>query len=138
MDTLKNLAEIIDKVNNWVGQLFSWSIIVIMILIVFEVISRWVFNSPTIWGLEVITMVYGFHFMMVAAYALLHGSLINIDLLYRYLPERKKAILDILTYLLFFFPFVIISIIYGFEFALESWKGAERASNNFFTSVISI
>lgn len=80
----------IDTINLWVGRIGSWSILVLTLLIVFEVISRRVFNSPTIWTYEVITMVFGFHFMIVAAYALLYKSLVSVDLLYNRLSEKSR------------------------------------------------
>ncbi|WP_339237043.1 TRAP transporter small permease subunit [Oceanobacillus sp. FSL W7-1281] len=121
----------IDTINLWVGRIGSWSILVLTLLIVFEVISRRVFNSPTIWTYEVITMVFGFHFMIVAAYALLYKSLVSVDLLYNRLSEKKQAIMDLITYFILFFPFIIFVFYISFGNAVDSWIIKETSSSLF-------
>ncbi|KGR90158.1 hypothetical protein CD30_12960 [Ureibacillus massiliensis 4400831 = CIP 108448 = CCUG 49529] len=131
LQIINNFIIVIDKISDWVGKICSWSIILLTFLIVFEVISRRVFNSPTIWTYEVITIVFGFHFMLVAAYALLHKSLVSVDLLYSRLSRKTQAIMDIFTYTIFFFPFVIFVFSVGFGNALDSWSILETSSSLF-------
>src|SRR5699024_11324918 len=108
-----------------------WSLVALTLLVVFEVISRKVFNSPTIWTYETITMIFGFHFMIVAAYGLLHKSLVNVDVLYDRLSQNTKAILDIITYLILFFPFIITVLIFSIGEAQHSWVVKETSSTLF-------
>jgi TRAP-type mannitol/chloroaromatic compound transport system permease small subunit len=122
---LKKVTKIIDVTNDWVGKVSAWSIIVMMLLVVYEVISRRVFNSPTIWTFEVTTMVFGFHFMMVSAYGLLHKVLVSVDIIYERFSVKKQAILDLITYTIFFMPFVV-GVLYGSsKFAYISWLQKE-------------
>lgn len=125
MVILKKAIKIIDNTNNWVGKIASWSVIVMMFLVIFEVLSRRIFNQPTIWTFEIITMIYGFHFMMVVAYGLLHKSLVSVDVLYEKFSLKTQAILDIVTYTLFFLPFVIGVFYGGYQFAVTSWVQKE-------------
>lgn len=131
MKVIKRITTIIDKINSVVGQVGAWSVLILTFVIVFEVISRRVFNSPTIWGSEVITMIYSFHFMIVAGYALLHKSLVSVDVLYERFSTKTKAIMDLMTYAILLIPFAGIITYITFDQALFSWSIKETSSTLF-------
>jgi TRAP-type mannitol/chloroaromatic compound transport system permease small subunit len=121
----------IDNVSSWTGRIFSWTIIPLTLLVVFEVITRRVFNSPTIWSFEVITYLYGFFFMIVAAYTLLHNAHVRIDIVSSRWSPQTQAIVDIVNYLVFFFPFIGVVLWRGTYFALSSWSFGEVSASYF-------
>lgn len=122
-----NIIKYIDVFNEWVGKIFSWAIIALTLLAVIEVIERVVFNSPSVWGFEVTTQIFGFYFMVIAGYGLLYGSHVSIDVATHYLSPRKRAIVDIVAYLIFFFPFTLVCIWNGYFFAAKSWAIKETS-----------
>jgi TRAP-type mannitol/chloroaromatic compound transport system permease small subunit len=63
--------------------------------------------------------------MMVAAYTHLYNGHVSVDLFYTRLSRRWQAIIDVLSYLIFFFPFFLIFVIAGSEYAAASWKTGE-------------
>lgn len=63
--------------------------------------------------------------MILAAYALLHHAHVSIDIVYNRFSPKRRAILDVITYLIFFFPFVIIIFKVGAENAGASWATRE-------------
>ena len=123
---MKKILNFIDNINEWTGRLFSWVIAVLLILVVLEVILRRFFHSPTIWHIEVTVQLYAFNFMIVAAFTLLHKAHVSIDILYTKFSERTKAILDVITYSIFFFPFFFILLHQGIKYAAKSWAIYER------------
>lgn len=131
MKVIRGIIKSIDTLNSWVGKIGAWSVILLTFVVVFEVISRRFLNSPTIWAYETITMLYGFHFMIVAAYALIQKSMVSVDILYQKLPLKKQAILDIVTYLVLFFPFVTTLFWIGIDYATYSW-GIKEVSTSLF------
>ncbi len=64
--------------------------------------------------------------MMVAAYTLLYGEHVSVDLIYSHLSRRWQALIDVVSYLIFFFPFVFILVIAGSQYAAASWATGER------------
>ena len=120
---LNTLLKGFDWVSEWTGRIFVWLIIPLTVLVVFEVISRRVFNAPHIWATEVTNYIYGPHFMLVAAFTLLYKSHVSIDIIYGRFSPRTRGILDIITYLVFFFPFCII------VFAQTSWSIGETSES---------
>ncbi|MDM5334249.1 TRAP transporter small permease subunit [Ureibacillus composti] len=129
MGAIKKFIKVIDSISDWVGKIGSWSILVIMVLVVFEVVSRRVFNAPTIWTFETLTMLYGFHFMIVASYALLHKAMVSVDSIYEKFSTRNRAILDILSYIFLYFPFVGGVFYYSLEFVSKSWAIKETTNS---------
>jgi TRAP-type mannitol/chloroaromatic compound transport system permease small subunit len=97
--------------------------------VVYEVISRRVFNAPHIWATEVTNYIYGPHFMLVAAYTLLYKSHVSIDIIYGRYSPRTRGILDIITYVVFFFPFCLIVFYQGIIFAQTSWSIGETSES---------
>lgn len=121
------VLKIIDSISEWTGRIFSCVILVLMALVVLEVIMRRILSRPTIWNFEVTIQLYAFFFMIVAAYALLHKSHVAVDILYQRFSRRTQSILDVITYLVFFFPFISILLYKGIEYAASSWAVKEKS-----------
>lgn len=120
MKRLRSLLSFLDRAGLLAGKLFSFLIFVVMVIIVFEVISRWLFNSPTEWVHEASTMCYGIFFIMGGGYAFIKGEHVRMDVFYSRLSEKGKAIIDIATFIfLISYPLVII------------WYGGKTAYHSF-------
>ncbi len=126
---LKSILHVMDSISEWTGRIFVWLIIPLTLVVVYEVIARRVFNAPHIWATEVTNYIYGPHFMLVAAYTLLHQAHVRIDIIYAKFSARTRGILDIITNLVFFFPFCTIVIYQGIIFAQTSWSIGETSES---------
>ena len=124
---MEALLHFTEQINEWTGRIFSWVVAVLTAVVVLEVVLRYFFNSPTVCNFEITQQLYAFYFMIVAGYPLLHGSHVSVDIVYERLSERNRAILDLVSYILFFFPFCIVMIIYGTCFAADSWRQMETS-----------
>ena len=71
---LKRLIVAFDKISHSTGEAFSWAIIVLVFGISYEVIMRYLFNSPTSWAFDMSFILYGALFMMAGAYTLSKGE----------------------------------------------------------------
>jgi len=124
--SLRGFVSVCDSINDWVGRTFAWVAVPIALLVLYEVISRRVFNNPHLWALDTATLLYAVHFMMVGAYGLVHNSHINIDIIYNYFPKRLQAGLDAAQYLVLFFPFFLILLYAGTDLAVESVAAGDK------------
>jgi TRAP-type mannitol/chloroaromatic compound transport system permease small subunit len=124
---VKKLVKLLDSISEWTGRIFGWLIVPLVLLTVMEVILRRFLNAPTIWSFEVLKQLYALHFMIVAAFALLYRSHVSVDVFTMMLSEKTKAILDIITYIIFFFPFCIVCSWQGYAFAARSWAMKETS-----------
>lgn len=126
---LRKFLQGMDSVSEWSGRIFIWLIIPLTGVVVFEVISRRFFNVPHIWATEVTDYIYGPHFMLVAAYTFLYRGHVRVEVIYELFSPRVRAIMDCFTYLVFFFPFLIIVFMNGILFAYTSWSIHETSES---------
>ena len=117
----------VDKFSTLIGQIFSWTIILLTLAITYEVFARRFFASPTNWGYDVQYMLFGTLFMFAGAYTLSRNGHVRGDFLYRMMPARRQAALDLLLYILFFFPAIFAFMVAGWHFFELSWMQNERS-----------
>lgn len=125
---IRRCTEICDRISELTGRWVSWLIWPVMILCVYEIITRRFFNSPHIWTYDVVNIFYGAHFMLLAAYTLLYRGHVAIDLVVIRFSQKTQLIISGLNYLVFFFPFVLIILYVGIDSAVDSWKFWEKTS----------
>ena len=122
--------EFADKLSAWFGKAFGWLIILMTLGMSYEVASRYLFNAPTTWSLDVSFIMYGTMFMMGGAYTLSRGGHVRGDFLYRLWKPRTQGMVDLVLYLFFFFPGVIALILSGWKYASRSWGYGEVSVNS--------
>ena len=125
---MQNLLLFIDKVSTWVGQFFSWLILLLTLMISWEVFSRYFLDNPHAWAFDVMSMMYGSLFMMAGAYTLSKNGHVRGDVLYGFFPPRLQAWFDLVLYFLFFIPGVFALAYAGYGFAADSWAINEHSN----------
>ena len=99
---------LVDLASAAAGALSSVALIAIVFSTCFEVVSRYVFNEPTVWATEYSTyLLLGMTFVGLA-YAQKQGSHIRVELLIGYLTPPTRHQLEILTHWLGLF-FVVFA-----------------------------
>ena len=93
---------------------------------VYEVLARKLFLSPTIWAYDMSRFLYGALFMLGAAYALSKGVHIRADFLYRNFKVKTQGKVDFWLYLLFYFPGLLVFFYMTTGFVQESIMRSER------------
>ena len=127
MKLLKLIVRIVDTIVDYVGRVSSLGALMIMVVIIWEVVSRRFFNSPTIWAYELIIMTSAIYVIMITSYGLQKGSFVCVDVLSSKLPPRIARLVLLLTYFLFFLPFVGGILPSAFNFARTSILIGERS-----------
>jgi len=119
---------LIDRISTYAGKLFAWCVVIMTIAICYEVFMRYVMRAPTTWAYDAGYMLYGALFVMAGAYALATQAHVRGDVLYRLFPTRWQAGVDLVLYILFFFPAILALIYSGWIFAERSWLIREVSS----------
>lgn len=117
----------IDTISTWLGIPISWLYVVLMLIITYDVTLRYFFSAPTEWAFDYAIMLYGTCFMLCGAYTLAQNNHVRSDMVYRLLSVRQQATLDLVLWLLFFFPGIVALIMAGSSFAEMSWRFKERS-----------
>jgi len=125
---MQKLLLTIDKISTFAGQVFSWLIVSLTLLITYEVFSRYALDAPHSWAFDLMLQQYGILFMMAGGYTLAKKAMVRGDVLYGFLPVRVQATSDLILYLVFMLPGVTALIWAGYIYAGESWAIWERSS----------
>lgn len=126
MSRVQSLVHFLDSISEWTGKISFWSIVPLVLLVCYEVISRKIFNSPHVWALELPVMICAFFWAMTTARTLYHKRHVRIDILTQRLSPRAQIILDSLLYLGLFFPFVVVVLVVGIDFTVTAWSTSEQ------------
>jgi TRAP-type mannitol/chloroaromatic compound transport system permease small subunit len=127
---MKGLTYYIDSISIWSAKIFRWAVLILTIVVLYEVLARYIFNSPTIWAFDTAMMFYSMVFLFGGAFVLYEKKHIRVDVLFNLLSTRTRAIIDVVFYLVFFFPFVVAVIWQGGESAYISWLAREISNTS--------
>lgn len=122
--------EFADRVSAWFGRAFAWLILFMTFGVSYEVFVRYGLNAPTSWSLDVSYIMYGTLFMMGGAYTLSRDGHVRGDFVYRLWSPRTQAKVELVLYLLFFFPGVTALVLTGSKYAARSWRYLEVSVNS--------
>ena len=126
MGKLDAVLRVIDAISENAGKLFSWSMLIVVFITLYEVIMRYLFNNPTEWAFEVTYMLWGAYFVMVAAWTHKAGGHVSMDVIYNRFPRRMRLTLDLVFCLVLCLPWIAALIMGGTEFAIDSWRIKEH------------
>lgn len=115
----------IDKVNRWIGKAVSYFVLLIMGITLLEVFLRYGFNRPTMWVHETSQQIFAIAFLLGSAYTLQEGGHVRVDIFYRRLSKKGKAIIELVSSL-FYFIFIGVLLWKGGEMAYESVMMLEK------------
>lgn len=120
----------VNRLNQLVGKAFAWLILPLTFALGYEVVVRYVFGAPTTWAFDMSYMLYGTLFMMAAPYTLSVGGHVRGDMLYRLWPARAQATLDLVLYILVFFPPMLAMLYIGWDYGYYSYSIGERSASS--------
>jgi TRAP-type mannitol/chloroaromatic compound transport system permease small subunit len=102
-----------------------------MVLVTFViVIQRYWLDSGFIWLQESLTWMHATVFMLGAAYTLQCEEHVRVDIFYREMSDKRRAIVDLCGVLLFLWPLCAFLASSGLDYAAASWRLGEQSRNS--------
>ena len=129
LTVLSALMRTINGLNKLIGLIFSWAAVGIVLVCFAVVFERYVFGVTRLWAQDLYVWLNGAMFTGVAAFALLRGDHVRVDIFYRPASPRRKAIADLIGVIVFLLPFTYVVYEYCIGFVQRSW-GLKEASAN--------
>jgi TRAP-type mannitol/chloroaromatic compound transport system permease small subunit len=120
----------VDLLSRTVGHAFAWCLVVLTLGTSYEVFMRYVLNAPTSWAFDFSYLMYGAMFYMAGAYTLSRGGHVRADMFYRLWRPRTQATVELVLYILFFFPGVLALVISGAHYGYDSMRILESSVNS--------
>lgn len=125
---MARILSVIDAISIWSGNLVSAINPIVVALVVYEIVRRFVFNAPTIWANEATVYLSALAYLLGGAYSHYYKAHVRVDILYAKCPPRTRALLDVVT---FFFTFLYLGALIwiGSVYAWESIKVLEKTGS---------
>lgn len=127
MDTLIKFSKLINKLNEHIGRLTAWFTTFLVVLVCFDVITRYFYNDTAAWIMELEWHFFALIFLLGAGYTLKHDRHVRVDLFYSKFSSKDKALVDFIGNLLFLIPWCLVIIYFSYNYALGSYKIGESS-----------
>ena len=126
----------VDRFSDVVGRVLALSMLALVGMIAYECVARYGFNAPTLWVSEASYMVNGAAFMLGCAYALHKGAHVRTDIFWERYPERRKGWIDLVSYLLLFYPTLAVLFAISIDDVLSSYELGERSQMSHWRAIM--
>ena len=126
---LQRLSHTIDSLNETVGRLVSWLTTALVLLIVFDVAARYLFNTSSAGVIELEWHLFSFIFLLGAAYALKHDRHVRVDVFYQSFTKKQQAWVNLIGTVFFLIPLCYIVIQASGKFTFNAWVMQEGSAD---------
>ena len=122
-------CKMIDETIRHIGEYFSWLNAILVVVIILQVVLRYIFGQGLVVLEELQWHLYGVGIMLGLSYCVVTDSHIRLDLLYDRFPQRGKEQVELFGNLVLLLPIVAIILLHGWPFLMESWRVGESSDS---------
>lgn len=127
MAGLLRISAFIDAVNNRIGQVVLWLILLSVLVSSGNAVIRKIFGVSSNAWLEAQSYMFSMVFLLMGGYTLLYNRHVRVDLLYTRYSPRTRAILNLVGSLLFLLPTAICIVYFSWPQLMESYNIKEMS-----------
>lgn len=133
---MKSLVRAIDRLSAICGAFAAVLVIALIVLMLYDVMMRYVFNAPTLWGFEVNTFLMGAAFVLSVGYALSHDAHVRVDLLYTPATRWRMRWVDLIGFTVLMLPATIWITMGLWNYFHEAFRTGERSGGSAWNPVL--
>lgn len=115
------LIKAINAFSDATGRAIAWLTTGMVLTTFVVVVLRYVFDWGSIALQESVTYMHGLVFMLGAAYTLRQDGHVRVDIVYRTLGPRGRAMVDLLGTLLLLLPVCLYILMESWPYVVSSW-----------------
>lgn len=119
------VSDLLDNATNLIGKLFSYFWLLVVGVIVYSVVSRYVFAQGSVMLEEVQWHIAGAVWLVGLAYTLVSDDHVRVDVLHERFSLKTQAWIEFLGILLLLLPFLAIAFIEAFPYFWASYEQGE-------------
>ena len=125
----------VEYLSRLFGLIGGWIIVILIVSMVYEVISRYFLNAPTQWAFEMAYMLMGTSFMFGIAYCMQMGRHIRVDFVYDHVSLKKRQVIDLAGYV-FLVP-MLLWLTWGvWEYFADAYRADETSGESAWNPII--
>jgi TRAP-type mannitol/chloroaromatic compound transport system permease small subunit len=129
MQALLALSRVIDAVNEKLGWIADWLVLLSCLISAGNAFSRYAFSISSNAWLEIQWYMFGALVLLGASYTLKKNEHVRVDIVYSNISTRKQIWVDIFGGILFMLPATIILAFLSWPVFYNSWALGEISSN---------
>ena len=123
---MRAIVRTIDSISEWTGKTGRWLAVVLVLVVTYEVVMRYVFTKPSLWAYEVSVILGCSLYILAFCYTHRYRGHVRVDMIYAHLPNRGRALIDVFGDLFLFFPFILLLTINSWSWTWHAWATAEK------------
>jgi TRAP-type mannitol/chloroaromatic compound transport system permease small subunit len=121
MRYLLSICTGIDRLNQIVGKIVSWTTLLLVAVTFVDVVMRYFFNKSFVFTQELEWHVFAFIFLMGAGYTLMVDGHVRVEVFYGKLSTRGKAWVNLIGVLFFLIPSCVMFVKTAIPFVYNSF-----------------
>ena len=126
---MKRTFGFLELLIRWVGYLAGFALAALILLVVYDALMRYLFQSGSIALQELEWHLFDVVIMLGIAYTLQRASHVRVDIFYDQYSDKMRHIINIIGAIFFILPFSLMIIYVGFDFVLLSFEQLEASSD---------
>jgi TRAP-type mannitol/chloroaromatic compound transport system permease small subunit len=117
---VKIFVRSVDSVNRTVGEFTMYLVFVMMGILLFESISRTLFDKPHIWVVELAQFTMAAYYLLGGGYSVILKGHVRMDLLYGRWSTKKQGLADSICtpFMIFYLVFLLVGAYSSIEYAV--------------------
>lgn len=129
MTALLALSRLIDGLNERIGRLVYWLVLLAVVISAGNASVRYLFHNSSNGWLEVQWYLFSAVFLLAAGYTLLRNEHIRIDVVVGRYSERALTWIDIFGTVVFLLPMSLVIMYLSWPMFMDSWTRNEMSSD---------
>ena len=125
MKSLLALSRAIDTLNEHLGRLVYWCILIMVLVSSGNATMRYAFNIASNAWLELQWYLFAVVFLLCSGYTLLHNEHIRIDVVSSHLSRRTQVWIDVFGFVLFLLPMSLFIMWLSWPVFMNAWTSGE-------------
>ncbi len=127
MHGIARIADWLDGISEWTGRVIAWLTLGMVLVTFLIVVLRYAFNLGWIAMQESVLYMHATVFMLGAAYTLRHDQHVRVDIFYRRMGLRGRALVDLAGTLLLLIPVCLFILDSSLDYVREAWAIREAS-----------
>jgi TRAP-type mannitol/chloroaromatic compound transport system permease small subunit len=117
------------RLIHWSGNIAALALIVLVVLVVYDALMRYLFQSGSIALQELEWHLFDVIILLSIAYTFSHDAHVRVDIFYERFTPKTKAMVNLLGSLFFVLPFSLLIIYLGIDFVALSFSQMEASAD---------
>ncbi len=130
MDLLLRLSRLIDALTDRFAEIAKWAVLASCVISAGNAVVRYLVNYSSNAWLEIQWYLFAGCVMLGAAQVLRLNEHVRVDVIYGQYSGRWQALVDLLGFILFLMPVMVLMIYFAWPLFLQMYNTGEMSSNS--------